>query len=492
MIMKIDAISAENLQSLAAKTSDPEVLLGIAYLVHEESAIRREISEAAAKARPEYAPIVKVLAVAVDRADEQSVGELIESDPDNALGFYLQAHLLHESDKKDESLDAFREATTCPALRLYGTTTANALFKALDALNIQGRDRLEVLCWTASRVSNLCSYYFQHLNTDLNELAHKADLATRKEISDLLFIIAGHLFETNFTNRLFAEWTIQASCRLKAQIAAEEKSLTANGYVTITHAMMRRNWSCPDALEQRHSPLEVARFVPGRILMAIRIIDPSRNVRLITQTAKVPESDKAAFEKAEQGLLEASAALVDVALTDPDGIIGAYLKDLPPPNENSSYTWVSDLSYVERLIYKRPELFKAAVANEKAMDVLNRAGYSDPNRQNVHKLMAVGSAIFCYMANNDENLPDNLEVLYKDGEYLKDASAVQSVLTGKPYVFAAAGAKLPDKHSERHQFILVYDFIEKEGCYHFVTSVGSGAERPAEKFEELLRKQSKS
>jgi hypothetical protein len=93
------------------------------------------------------------------------------------------------------------------------------------------------------------------------------------------------------------------------------------------------------------------------------------------------------------------------------------------------------------------------------------------------------------MANNDENLPDNLEVLYKDGKYLKDATAVESVLTGKPYVFAAAGAKLPDKLSERHQFILVYDFIEKEGCYHFVTSVGSGAERPAEKFEELLRKQ---
>ncbi len=124
------AVSPQNLKAIASKTTNPEVLLGCAFLAPDGSPARQEISEIAVKARPQYAPIVAVLAVAMDGFDERSVDQLIKIDPDNALGYCLQAHRLYQSGKENESLAAFKKAAACPELRLYGTITASALFKA--------------------------------------------------------------------------------------------------------------------------------------------------------------------------------------------------------------------------------------------------------------------------------------------------------------------------------------------------------------------------
>ena len=79
------AVSAENLQAAAAKATDPQVLLGLAFLAPTEGAVRRNLSELALKARPDYDPILAVVAITMDGPDEMSVGELVKRDPDNAL-----------------------------------------------------------------------------------------------------------------------------------------------------------------------------------------------------------------------------------------------------------------------------------------------------------------------------------------------------------------------------------------------------------------------
>src|SRR5438876_191564 len=149
--------SADNLKAVAATTSDPEVLLGLSFLAKAGDPVRKELAEMAARTRNEYTPIAAVLSLIMDRIDDESVGELVRRDPDNALGHYLQGTLLHVSNRESEALAAFRKAAACSELRLYDSTTGEALFKALDALELKGLDRLCALSWTVSRWTNFSS-----------------------------------------------------------------------------------------------------------------------------------------------------------------------------------------------------------------------------------------------------------------------------------------------------------------------------------------------
>src|SRR4051812_31156690 len=83
-----EALAGENLKRVAAGTEDPEVLLGLAALAQAGNPVRREIAEMAIRVRPAYAPIVGVLGVALDGVHERSIREVLERDPDNALGYY--------------------------------------------------------------------------------------------------------------------------------------------------------------------------------------------------------------------------------------------------------------------------------------------------------------------------------------------------------------------------------------------------------------------
>lgn len=76
------------------------------------------------------------------------------------------------------------------------------------------------------------------------------------------------------------------------------------------------------------------------------------------------------------------------------------------------------------------------------MRALEFAGSSDPGRRNLAKLMDVAAAIWSYASDHDLTLPENLQALYKDGKYLKDASLAKSLFTNKHYILAAAESNL--------------------------------------------------
>jgi len=123
--------SAENLKAVASATSDPEILLGLSFLAKAGDPVRKELAEMAVRTRNEYTPIVAVLSLIMDRINEESVGELVQRDPDNALGHYLQGTLLHVSNRESEALSAFGTAAACSELRMYDSTTGEALSRHL-------------------------------------------------------------------------------------------------------------------------------------------------------------------------------------------------------------------------------------------------------------------------------------------------------------------------------------------------------------------------
>ena len=214
------AVSAENLRAVAAKTQDAQVLLGLTYLAQTGDPVRAELAERAVAANPEYAPIVAVLAAMMDGVDEQTVAALLERDPENALGHYLNGLLLYKADNDAEALAAFRKAAGLRELRLYLSQTSEALFAALDALGLQGRERLAALSWMALRSYNFGAIGLQPLQRTLVELPREMDNAGRREVSDMLIVFAGHLFRTNFHYRTYGRWSLESAFRLKTEVAA--------------------------------------------------------------------------------------------------------------------------------------------------------------------------------------------------------------------------------------------------------------------------------
>jgi hypothetical protein len=363
------AVAPANLRAVAARTTDPEVWMGLSFLAQPGDPVRPELSAMAVKAKPEFASLAIVLANAMDGVDEQSIAELIRRDPANALGYYLLGNQLSKPGTEKESLEAFRKGATCPELRLYGGAVSNVLFKALSALNLKGRDRLCASSWMATRWANFEILSLQSQGNVLQRMAQDADIGTRKEISDLMLAVAGHLIDSDFQNRVFGERTLQKTFRLKADIAASENSPTMSGYVGVVQALVSTS---NVRSSERRTPLAVAQFLPGRIWRGFVVLDPERaKTNLIEMKDKPPGTDPA-FDKLYANWAKASKALIDATLPDQDEIIGAYFCGHLPPRTNASGPWAASAgTCVESLVSRKPGLFKAAVLNEQAMDAIN-------------------------------------------------------------------------------------------------------------------------
>jgi hypothetical protein len=208
--------------------------------------------------------------------------------------------------------------------------------------------------------------------------------------------------------------------------------------------------------------------------------------------ADLAGSDKAAFEQARDHAAQQApaAALLKLALADPGGIIGPFLKGLPPAPNHAGWArpCIPQFGPVGKLAREKPELFKAAIANEEAMRALWRAGQNDPRRRNMERMMRIGSAILTCASGHDNTFPEGLERLVQEG-LLQPPFEPRSVLTGRSYVYLAAGEKRPAKSSDPMDLVLLYDDHLSKGDQEWFSVIGyGGAVRPQDLQEQLRRR----
>ena len=486
------SVSAESLRALASTTTDPIVSLGFSFLARSGDPVRKELADLAVRGKSDYARVVAVLAVMMERIDAESVGELVQRDPDNALGHYLQGALFHVGNRDNEALEAFRRAATCSELRCYEPTTGEALFKAIDALGLQGLDRLCALSWAVSRWTNFSSAAFQPTYRAVSELAKAADTATRSELAEILLSLAGHLFATNFTNRFFALRAAEAAFILKAELAAAESQAKRQGYAAAVYGLVTPLFSWPNKEWWNHGPLQLAQFLPGHIHNAFAAAEPSLiNATYGESNLAVPESEREAMEAAKANASQAAKRLIEAALKDPDAIFGPYLKGLPQVERQAGCAPVFEWTPVESLLNKRPDLFQAAAANEEAMAALWRAGENAPSRKNVGQMMNIGLALLQYAQKHNQVYPETLDALFEGG-YLKPPPEVKSLRTGRPYLYVAAGERIPAKANDQAQFVLLYDDEpDPYGWFDCVFASCTGGAVRGDDLKEQLRRRGK-
>lgn len=367
------AMTAEHLQSVADSTNDPEVWLGLSLFPHPGDPIRKKLLDRAVESRSELAPVAAVIANAMDGVDEHSVNELIEQDAGNALGYYLLGVRHYQLENEAEALKAFQTAAGCARLQVHGETIATALFKALDALNLEGQNRLCASSWIATRWTNFEGSNFQSQRTLLRRLARDRDLERQTVIGDLMLTLAGHLIGSDLImGRTFGERALVAAFHLKADVAAAENSPTMIGYAGAVQALVSTKVNA--AGFQKLDPLQYAPLLPGRVWAATLIADPNDS-RLLRETeSKVSEANRTEFERAREATIQASVALVNAALPNQDEVIGAYFRGHLPKPTNAPAPWFINRTYVDQLMANRPELFAAFEIYENARGSLTRIG----------------------------------------------------------------------------------------------------------------------
>lgn len=469
------ALAPDKLKAAADQSNDPDVLLGLLYLSRDIDPAFTEIAAKLAKTKAEYAPAAAVVRVIIANADDASIAELIARDGENALGHYLQAHALYTADKDKEALAAYQKATQCREMRLYDATTSAALFKALTALKLEGRDRACALSWVASRALNFGVSYMQALPSDVAEMARRSQADQREQISDQLLVIAGHLYTTNPDNRRYGDRALESAFRMKAELAAEQGSPKMNGYAAVTQALVSTMVPGPGQREAR----DAAQFLPSRVYGVLFRTNPPAGS---PAPAKGPEFD------AE---LKAGEALLNAVAADPDATVGAFLKGLIPPSKKVEKSpWVFRWSYVDKLMGDKPELFAVATEYEKAMRAAEQARHNDQPTRNMRQMMNVVIGAVGYAFDHGNTFPDSLQTLV-DKKALDAKTSTKSMLSGRPYVFVAAGEKLPAKDKDRSGFIVLYDDEPVGKTYQCILADGHGEHIPVEKVKEQLRARGK-
>jgi hypothetical protein len=198
---------------------------------------------------------------------------------------------------------------------------------------------------------------------------------------------------------------------------------------------------------------------------------------------------KARFEEARLNASSTAKALVGIALSDCDEILRAYLVGIPSMVAHRS--GVCEPTLVEQLITAKPELFEAAAASEVAMRALWDAGAPDPGRSNISRMMMLVWPLLNYATDHNQTFPPGIDALAEKG-YLTRPIKADSILTGKKYVYIAAGEKLPARASERSRFVLLYDDEPIDGKYfQCIFAWGGAGPLPVDEVEEQLRKRGK-
>jgi hypothetical protein len=192
------------------------------------------------------------------------------------------------------------------------------------------------------------------------------------------------------------------------------------------------------------------------------------------------DEQRAALAAAREKAAHAAAKLVEVALPDPDAILGPYFKipqaAEPGPGGGAVFEWTA----VDGLLNKRPDLFQAAAANEEAMAALWQAGESAPSRRNAGRMLEIAWALCGYAQKHDHVYPPSLDALFEEGR-LKAPLEPKSLRTERAYVYVAGSQKMPAKRNDQTQFVLLYDDEQQAGGWYecvFASGTCGGIREP--------------
>ena len=125
------------------------------------------------------------------------------------------------------------------------------------------------------------------------------------------------------------------------------------------------------------------------------------------------------------------------------------------------------------------------------MNELWDLGVNDLGRRNIGRMMEINFGLHRYASEHENIYPDSIDVLFENG-FLKPPLKSNSLHTGRPYVYVAAGEKRPLKLRDSSRFVVLYDDNPSQGGYYeCVMANWTGSAIKADELKEQLRKRGK-
>lgn len=475
------ALEDRKIEAIAAETEDAEIVFGLACLANPDSPVRPRLFERVRSMEPSLAPATHIWNFLLQEVSRSQAEAILQSDPNNALGYYLLGKFDYDEDREVEALKMFRKGRACEAIRLYQSQAGEAIIKALDHMGFEGRERLCALSSLADELISFGSGYFQYFPRDLTGMALDEGLERKEEIADLLVILAGQMWVVNDYAQYFAHQSLSQGFRLKAEAAAVQRSPKMNGYAAVTQALVSvdfrnyRYWY--DAVL---SEPEVVRNLPNSLSNALRILE---NLEYDASKLDLSPEHQVAHENAWKKNLRASRELIALAEKNPDEILKPYLFGLAENPNYSEGPWVANRTAMDQLVKSHTELFEQAIAYDESRQAMHDAAKSDPSSRNMRRMMKVGLQSIIYADNHKNRLPGSLDDLFDAG--LLTPEEARSIFTDELYVYLGDGRERPRKRAD--DFMLLYDAHRIDGkIVQVVFADGHGEWMNVERFEKRL------
>ena len=414
------ALSDDSLAAAANKTTDPEVLIGLAAYASPDKGSR--IIERAAKLAPDKAPMISSVRAGW-RFDDNSVDAFVKADAANALPHYFKALLLYEHGKDAEALKAMEEGTACKTFDTYTTQIARWAIKALDKLGLDRREKLIAV----NRVYSAAGYpqkSYERMHQLVEKISGAASKRPRDEqtrISDALIRMSNQLLTSPDAKRYPTLFAVKRML-VTAYVIKGNTSAESEANAVIARALSVYIWD-PDISSK---PL-------SRIRLSVHFLgEPAPTIESVF--GYVPQLDAATEKQVKSAIAEVSKAreaLLDVASND------AYDVEVL---EAVSGSLAAEKAVDEAKTHRK--VLDAADDWQKAMMALSRIPHevATPASESTENLKKIGLACLMYAEDNNGALPPDMETLVQKG-YINSPQVTKSPITQKPYVYLGKGGK---------------------------------------------------
>jgi hypothetical protein len=465
------ALADENVAAVAERTSDGETLVGLMWLA-SKGETREAIGAKIASVAPALAAqAASIMCEETDNLTEESVAAFLKADPKNAAAHCLNSYLLYKAGKNAEALAAFRQASALESFGTYEAPVRRSSLLALDALGLKGDTRLRA---------------------ELRLMVLGLFRPERGSYAKTWLTLAKYIRDTTRTmpatqrNELAEQVLAFADRAGLRTLAREMQQLTPRGAIMgISYEM--KSQSAPDK-DMARAYMSTATSVSARgqegedwTLIFLSALGTSLAEEMnrdvdATEYSLTPE-DKARVDEAMVKLRASAKSFVDAVVANDDAIVRDVLT-----GDKYAVGYNVGLSY--------PDIYDGAKAvvkqHEEVRALLKESSKPVQNKERM-KLVALGALMYALDYKNV--LPADAAVLVRQG-YIRDPKVLKSPLSGRPYVYAAAGLDLNGRDAA--SVVLFYDEFVLPGDMRHVI-LGNGAVRAVSSAElaEMLRKQGK-
>ncbi len=463
-----EATSAERIEAAVARERDAGVLMGLSLLANRGNAdILRRISEIMPNGVPAYYALQY-------RLNEEQAAAFVDVDPFNALAHYALVQALCAAGRPQEAMESFRRGAKCKTIRTYRKEAAESLFKALDALGVEGALRLHAIGQARwRRFQRVQPLEWRRIQRVAGQTAGMGE-EDKRVLAENLMAYAGQVLDAK------EEWP---RGKWSAYTAMAEAFRIREGMVREKDAPERRAYREAADLARAQAQ-KASREMGGgweRFAWAVELAlggveEVGRDVSLALRIdPTIDEETRAVLEllKSEVGG-EAVESFLESAATDVDGKLGLWLwmgdNEAQRILEDESGDLASEAERVARLV------------NEARNTMMEKA----PAIRERYDLKQLGLSVGVFMTNNNEEYPPNIETLFEK-RYLQSYGVPKSDISGEPVVYLGAelAGVLP---SVGH--VIAYDAAELLGDLRTVLFADLHVETISnERLEKILKEQ---